>query len=74
MMFSSGSKRNIAKKRVTANAPTMLPLDNPSLANALILYPLKTPENRNFSDVFRGIKREHWEEKGYGQCSHHAPT
>ena len=28
------------------------------------LIPLKTTENLWFSDVFRGIKREHWEEKG----------
>ena len=56
MMFSRGSKRNIAKKRVTANAPTIQKLDNTSLANVLILYPLKTPENRNFSDVFRGYR------------------
>ena len=25
---------------------------------------LKTSENQPFSDVFMGIKREHWEEKG----------
>ena len=29
-----------------------------------LLIPLKTSENQKFSDVFRGIKREHWEEKG----------
>ena len=29
---------------------------NPFLANAPILYPLKTPENERFSDVFRGYK------------------
>ena len=29
---------------------------NPFLANVPILYPLKTPENRRFSDVFRGYK------------------
>ena len=28
------------------------------------LIPLKTSENLWFSDVFMGIKREHWEEKG----------
>ena len=28
------------------------------------LIPLKTPENPWFSDVFRGIKREHWEDEG----------
>ena len=26
--------------------------------------PLKTSENQRFSDVFRGTKTEHWEEKG----------
>ena len=26
--------------------------------------PLKTSESLWFSDVFKGIKREHWEEKG----------
>ena len=26
--------------------------------------PLKTSENQSFSDVFRGIKRENWEEMG----------
>ena len=38
---------------------------------ALTLYfpmfpfdPLKISENQRFSDVFRGIKREHWEVKG----------
>ena len=32
------------------------------------MFPFDPPENiRNlwFSDVFRGIKREHWEEKGF---------
>ena len=29
-----------------------------------LLIPLKTSENLWFSDVFRGIKMEHWEEKG----------
>ena len=29
---------------------------NPFLANAPILYPLKTPENQSFSGVFRGYK------------------
>ena len=29
---------------------------NPFLANASILYPLKTPENQRFSSVFRGYK------------------
>ena len=29
---------------------------NPFLANVLILYPLKTPENQRFSGVFRGYK------------------
>ena len=29
---------------------------NPFLINAPILYPLKTPENQRFSDVFRGYK------------------
>ena len=28
-----------------------------------LLIPLKTSENQKFSDVFRGIKRENWEEK-----------
>ena len=31
---------------------------NPYLANVPILYPLKTPENQSFSDVFRGYKME----------------
>ena len=32
------------------------------------MFPLDPPEiseNLWFSDIFRGIKREHWEEKGY---------
>ena len=29
------------------------------------MIPLKTSENLLFSDVFRGIKRERWEGKGY---------
>ena len=29
-----------------------------------LLTPLKTSENQRFFDVFRGIKREYWEEKG----------
>ena len=28
------------------------------------LFSLKTSENQRFPDVFSGIKREHWEEKG----------
>ena len=32
------------------------------LANAAILYPLKTPENLWFSSVSGGIKWEHWPE------------
>ena len=27
------------------------------------MFPFDPPENPWFSDVFRGIKREHWEEK-----------
>ena len=34
--------------------------NNPFLANALILYPLKTSENRSFSDVFSGYKMGTW--------------
>ena len=33
-------------------------LVNPFLANVLVLYPLKTPENFWFFGVFRGIKWE----------------
>ena len=41
---------------------------NPFLANALILYPLKTLENQRFSGVFRGgIKWKHWSEIVYKQ-------
>ena len=29
-----------------------------------LLIPLKTSENQNFNDVFRGIKRENWGKKG----------
>ena len=29
---------------------------NPFLANVPILYPLKTPENQRFSDIFTGYK------------------
>ena len=36
---------------------------NRFLPNVPILIPLKISENPRFSDVFRGIKREHWEEK-----------
>ena len=32
--------------------------------NAPFLYPLEILENLWFSDVFRGIKREHWEQMG----------
>ena len=32
---------------------------NPFLPNVPFLIPLKTSENLWFSDVFRGIKREH---------------
>ena len=28
------------------------------------MFPLKTSENQIFFDVFRGIKREYWNEKG----------
>ena len=28
-----------------------------------LLIPLKTSENQNFNDVFRGIKRENWGKK-----------
>ena len=36
---------------------------NPFLANVLILYPLKTPENIRFSGVFRGYKVGTYREK-----------
>ena len=28
------------------------------------MFHFDPPENQRFSDVFRGIKREHWEKKG----------
>ena len=28
-----------------------------------LLIPLKTSENQRFSDIFRGIKREHWKRR-----------
>ena len=37
---------------------------NPFLANVPILYSYKTTENQRFSGVSRGIKWEHWPEKG----------
>ena len=37
---------------------------NPFLANAPILYPLKTQENLWFSGVFRGYKTGHWSKMG----------
>ena len=33
---------------------------NPFSANVPLLYPLKTSENRRFSDVFSGYRTEHW--------------
>ena len=39
-------------------------MDLPFSSQCSLLTPLKTLENLWFSDVFRGIKREHWEEKG----------
>ena len=38
---------------------------NPFLANVLILYTLKTPENPWFSVVFRGIRWKHLQKMGY---------
>ena len=40
---------------------------NPFHTNVLFLYPRKMSKNFWFSDVFRGIKIEHWREKG--QCN-----
>ena len=37
---------------------------NPFLANFPILYSYKTTEKQRFSGVSRGIKWEHWPEKG----------
>ena len=37
---------------------------NPFLSQCSILIPMKTSENRRFSDVFTWNKRKHWEEKG----------
>ena len=33
---------------------------NPFPTNVPLLYPLKTLQNRRFSDVFGGIEVEHW--------------
>ena len=38
----------------------MFPFDPPGN----IRKPKETSENQRFSNVFRGIKRENWEEKG----------
>ena len=38
--------------------------------NVPFLYPLKTPENRRFSDIFRGIEMRHWRENGYCNSRH----
>ena len=37
--------------------PKLALLVKPSLVDALFLYPLKTPENQRFSDVFRGYRK-----------------
>ena len=34
-------------------------------SNEFLLIPLKILANQKFSNVFRGIKRKHWEEKGW---------
>ena len=39
-------------------------MNQPFSSQCSLLTPLKTSENLWFSDVFRGIKREHWEGKG----------
>ena len=36
----------------------------PFSSQCSLLISLKISENQKFSDVFRGIKKEHWEEKG----------
>ena len=41
-------------------------MDSPFPSQCSLLIPLKTSENLWFSDVSRGIKRKHWEEKDYG--------
>ena len=35
-------------------------VNNPFYATETFIYPLKTPENLWFSDVFRGIEMEQW--------------
>ena len=41
---------------------------NPYSCQCFLLIPLKTSEKLWFSDVFRGIKREHWHEKVNAWC------
>ena len=47
------------KKGLTRDPPNQL-----ISLQCSLLIPLKTSENLWFSDVFRGIKSEHWEEMG----------
>ena len=39
-------------------------LINPFISNVQFWAPWKHHKTKDFSDVFRGIKRENWEEKG----------
>ena len=47
---------------------------NPFLPNVSFWSPLKTSDNQRFSDVFRGVKKEHWKEKGYWQKQQNATS
>ena len=53
------------RMQLITSLPILLQLELLTLSFPIIpLISLKTPENPWFSDVFRGIKREHWEGKG----------
>ena len=43
---------------------------NPFSTNVPLLYPLKTSENRRFSDAFRGYRSETSIENGLNECVH----
>ena len=62
LMLSGGSKGNIGEKRLNVGTIELIK-DKPLPSQCFPLIPLKTSENKRFSDIFRGIKREHWEEK-----------
>ena len=63
--FFHRKKRTVTEKNKVANIFNnhFVNIIKTCSSQCSLLIPLETSENQSFSDVFKGIKREHWEVK-----------